>query len=534
MKAPLAADSVRVATAGHTVDTVDVAVVGAGPAGLSAALEAASAGASVALIDENAWPGGQLPKQIHQFFGSRAHHAGTRGFHIAQRLAAQVEHYPHLVFLSGTVVYGVFAARVPETGLRLGLAVNGYNRELRARAVVLGTGASEKSIAFPGWTLPGVMGAGALQTLVNLHRVLPGRRVLMVGAGNVGLIVSYQLLQAGARVAAVVEPAGKVGGYTVHAAKLRRLGVPLLLRSEVAEVRGRDCVESAVVRELDETGRAIPGSEREFGVDLVCLAVGLSPLGELAWMAGCEFDYEAALGGHFPMHGDDLQTSVPGLYVAGDLAGVEEASIAMEQGKLAGISAARSLGLGGGSGAGHRRAAVVARLRELRHQQEVAGPERGFDAGPPLPEADRLREGPLAIIDCTECIPCNPCESACTHKAIRVGRPVTNLPVLDPSRCTGCSRCISRCPGLAIVTVDLSGTGGDALVSVAHELLPRPLPGEAVEAVDAAGKTLATAEVFKVRIGHEGTPVVTVRVPRAVATQVRGIRLTSGMTGEGR
>ena len=508
----------------EAADMVDVAVVGAGPAGLSATLEAASAGASVALIDENAWPGGQLPKQIHQFFGSRAHHAGTRGFHIAQRLVAQAEHYPNLAFLSDTVVYGLFP------GLRLGLAANGSSRELRARAVILCTGASEKSVAFPGWTLPGVMGAGALQTLVNLHRVLPGHRVLMLGSGNVGLIVSYQLLQAGAHMAAVVERAASVGGYAVHAAKLRRLGVPLLLRSEVSEVRGRDCVESAVVRALDETGRSIPGSERDFEVDLVCLAVGLSPLAELAWMAGCEFDYNAALGGHFPRHGDDLLTSVSGLYVAGDLAGVEEASIAMEQGKLAGISAARSLNLRvAGS---RRRAAAAERLRELRQQQEVPDTGRGFDAGPALPEADRMREGPEAILDCTECIPCNPCESACTSKAIRVGRPVTNLPVLDPSRCTGCGRCISRCPGLAIVTVELSGEGEDALVRVAYELLPRPLPGEAVAAVDAGGTVLARGEVLKVRIGHEGTPVVTVRVHREVATQVRGIRTGTSMPSQ--
>ncbi len=497
----------------------DVAVVGAGPAGLSAAIEAASAGASVALVDENPRPGGQLPKQIHQFFGSRAHHAGTRGFHIAQRLAAEAGRHSNLVFMPDTVAYGIFSP------LKLGLANREISWELGARSIILCTGASEKSVAFPGWTLPGVMGAGALQTLVNLHRVLPGPRVLMLGAGNVGLIVSYQLVQAGASVAAVVEPAAGVGGYAVHAAKLRRLGVPLLLRSELAEVRGRDCVESAVVRSLDEAGRVVPGSEREFDVDLVCLAVGLSPLAELAWMAGCEFDYSAGLGGHLPRHGEDLQTSVPGLYVAGDLAGVEEASIAMEQGRLAGINAARSLDVPGARSAGRRRAAAAARLDELRGGKRSAA----ASAAPSLlPDEERLARGPVAVIDCRECVPCNPCESACKHKAIRVGRPVTNLPVLDPSRCTGCGRCISRCPGLAIVTLDLSGQGEDACVSVAHELLPRPRPGEPVEAVDNAGDILGQAEVVKVRIGHEGTPVVTVRLPRAVAARVRGIRWKIG------
>ncbi len=505
---------------GGPVAQVDVAVVGAGPAGLSAAIEAASAGSAVALIDENLWAGGQLPKQIHQFFGSRAHRAGERGYHIAQRLAAEAVSLPNLEWLPDTVAYGIFP------GLRLGLAHSGVARELAARSVILCTGASEKSVAFPGWTLPGVMGAGALQTLVNLHRVLPGRRVLMLGAGNVGLIVSYQLLQAGASVVAVVEPAACVSGYEVHAAKLRRLGVPLLLRSEVAEVRGKESVESAVVRSRDVLGDVAAHSEREFAVDLVCLAVGLSPLAELAWMAGCEFAYEPRLGGHFPQHGEDLQTTVPGLYVAGDLAGVEEASIAMEQGKLAAISAVRSLGFAG-AGTSHRRAAAAARLAELR------GGEREFSGDAPeatgvmlpgsMADEVRLSRGPVAMIDCTECIPCNPCEAACKRKAISIGRPVTNLPVLDADACTGCGRCISRCPGLAIVVVDMSVPGDDALVSVAHELLPRPRPGEPVAAVDAEGNVLARGDVLKVRIGHAHTPVVTVRIPRDVAMRVRGI-----------
>ncbi len=498
-----------------SVAEVDIAVVGAGPAGLSAAIEAASAGAGVALIDENPWAGGQLPKQIHQFFGSRAHRAGERGYHIAQRLAAEATCMSNLEWRPDTVAYGLFP------GLRLGLASAGVATELAARAVILCTGASEKSVAFPGWTLPGVMGAGALQTLVNLHRVLPGRRVLMLGAGNVGLIVSYQLLQAGASVVAVIEPAARVSGYEVHAAKLRRWGVPLLLRSEVVEVRGTESVASAVIRSVDSSGSAVPGSERELAVDLLCLAVGLSPLAELAWMAGCEFAYEPRLGGHFPRHDEDLQTSVAGLYVAGDLAGVEEASIAMEQGKLAGMHAARSLGFTP-VGASRRRVAAAARLAELR------GGEREFSADAPemvAPGEERLARGPVAIVDCTECIPCNPCEVACRRKAISIGRPVTNLPSLDEDACTGCGRCISRCPGLAIVVVDLSGPGNEALVSVAHELLPRPRPGEPVAAVDAEGNVLARGEVVKVRIGHASTPVVTVRVPREVATRVRGLRL---------
>ena len=199
-------------------------------------------------------------------------------------------------------------------------------------------------MGFPGSTLPGVMGAGAAQTMINVHRVRPGKRVLMVGSGNVGLIVTYQLIQAGTAVEAIVEAAPNIGGYGVHAAKIRRGGVPILVSHTVQEVYGHGQVEGAVIATLDENWQPVAGSERAVAVDTVCLAVGLSPMSELAWMAGCEFTFLPGLGGHVPMHDANMATTVPDIYVAGDITGVEEASSAMEEGKLAGIAAAASLG----------------------------------------------------------------------------------------------------------------------------------------------------------------------------------------------
>lgn len=317
-------------------EVTEVAVVGGGPAGLSAALAARQAGAEVVLIDENAAPGGQLRKQIHKFFGSKEHHAGRRGFRIAEELAAACrEHGVEL--WTDTLAYGIFDHT-------LGIVRGGTASTLTAQAIVLATGASENALAFPGWTLPGVMGAGAAQTFVNLHRVLPGRRVLMVGAGNVGLIVSYQLLQAGAEVLGVVEAAPRIGGYAVHAAKIRRAGVPIWTRHTVLRADGHGELEEVTIAALDENGRPIPGRERVFAVDMLCLAVGLTPLTELAWQAGCRFEYSGLLGGHVPLHSEDMETTVPGLFVAGDVAGVEEASTALEEGRLAGLAAAAYAG----------------------------------------------------------------------------------------------------------------------------------------------------------------------------------------------
>jgi NADPH-dependent 2,4-dienoyl-CoA reductase/sulfur reductase-like enzyme len=319
------------------MEFVEVLVVGSGPAGLSAAVSAAQAGAGVLLVDRHDQPGGQLFKQIHKFFGSARHRAGTRGFEIARELLTKVRLHDVDVRL-GTLAWGIFDS------LTVALSDGERSYQVQAEAIVVATGSSEKSLAFPGWTLPGVMGAGAAQTMMNVHRVLPGKQVLMVGAGNVGLIVAFQLLQGGAQVAAVVEAAPLVGGYGVHAAKLRRRGVPILTNHSIVEVAGVRCVERAKIAQVDSSFRFVPGTEKWVSVDTVCLAVGLTPLCDLLWAAGADFTYEASLGGFVPIVDRSMQSTVPGVFVAGDASGIEEASVAMETGQLAGLAAARMVG----------------------------------------------------------------------------------------------------------------------------------------------------------------------------------------------
>jgi thioredoxin reductase len=317
--------------------TVELAVVGAGPAGLCAAIEAARQGLEVALIDENSRPGGQLFKQIHKFFGSEVHKAGTRGIEIGAQLLRETREAGVDVMLD-TVVWGLFE------GNTLALVHQGRSLELKAERIILATGASENALAFPGWTLPGVMGAGAAQTLVNLHRVIPGRRAIMVGSGNVGLIVGYQLLQAGIELKALIEAAPGIGGYSVHASKLARCGVKIMTSTTIKEARGDEVVEEAVTVSVDEDWNPIAGTEKVHQVDMVCLAVGLSPLNELSRLAGCKLKYISELGGYVPLHDDNMETTQPGIYIAGDMAGIDEASTAMEEGRIAAVSAAESLG----------------------------------------------------------------------------------------------------------------------------------------------------------------------------------------------
>lgn len=315
----------------------DVLVVGAGPAGMCAAIEAANAGAKVLLIERGQKPGGQLVKQTHKFFGSEKQQAGTRGVTIAQGLEEEIAAHPGIQLWTDTSALGYY-----QNGIVM-VEKNHQVEGILPKKVVVATGAFEKNLVFPNNDLPGVYGAGAVQTLMNLEGVLPGQDVIMIGAGNIGLIVSYQLLQAGVNVKAVVEAAPRIGGYEVHAAKLRRAGVPILTSHTVAYAYGEDRLQGAVIHQLDESWQPIPGTEKDIKADIMCMAVGLSPLVELFFQAGCEMKFVPELGGYVPALDSRRRTTVETIYAAGDASGVEEASSAMLTGKIAGLSAANDL-----------------------------------------------------------------------------------------------------------------------------------------------------------------------------------------------
>ena len=192
---------------------------------------------------------------------------------------------------------------------------------VKPKKLIVATGASEKTLAFPNNDLPGIYGAGAVQTLMNVYGVKPADRVLMVGAGNIGVIVAYQLLQAGVEVAAIIEAAPKIGAYWVHASKIQRCGVPILTGHTIKKAYGTDRLSGVTVCRLDEKWNQIPGTEQDFAVDGLCLAVGLSPLTELLWQAGCKMKFVPELGGYVPWRNADLLTTHHNIYVADDVAG---------------------------------------------------------------------------------------------------------------------------------------------------------------------------------------------------------------------
>jgi sarcosine oxidase, subunit alpha len=317
----------------------EIVIIGGGPAGLSAAISAASQGAKVAIIERSSNLGGQLVKQTHMFFGSQKQYASIRGIDISQILINSLERYSdNIRIMSNSTVLGMY-----EDGM---ITVEADKRYIKIKpdSIIVATGASEKFLTFPNNDLPGIYGAGAVQTLMNVYKVLPGDSVLMVGAGNIGLIVTYQLLQAGVRVKAIIDAAPQIGGYLVHASKIRRMGVPILTSHTVKYAHGSERLEKVTICKLDDTYKPIPHSEVDIEADVMCIAVGLSPLTELLWQIGCEMKYIPELGGYVPVRNEKMETNIKGVYIAGDVAGVEEASSAMVEGSLAGLCAAENLG----------------------------------------------------------------------------------------------------------------------------------------------------------------------------------------------
>jgi len=336
-----------------TIERWDLVVVGAGPAGLRAAIEGARAGLSVAVIDENARPGGQIFRQIPEAFG--VVDPGRLGSEFArgQALFAELQPLP-IRFVLNATVWGTFEDRVLE------VAQGDRGLRIRGEAVVLATGAYDRPVPVPGWTLPGVLTAGGAQTLLKSQRILPGRRILMAGTGPLQLVVASQLAKAGAEIVAVAEavPARALVRHTISLLRvwgitrdglayrwtLVRKRVPWIAPAILVRVEGREGAERATIARADAEWRAVPGTERTFEVDTVCLGYGLVPSIELARLLGCRLWFDALADVWVPERDDAFETTVPGVFAVGDGAGVAGAVVAAEEGRIAGLAVARALG----------------------------------------------------------------------------------------------------------------------------------------------------------------------------------------------
>jgi NADPH-dependent 2,4-dienoyl-CoA reductase/sulfur reductase-like enzyme len=315
---------------------------------LSAALAAAQCGAAVTVLDAYPTPGGQYYHQPPDRFRRYATARQRDGRDLWERTKkAGVE------TLFGTLVLNLTRDR------KILLYQDSQTETAQAERIILATGAYERTAAFPGWTLPGVITAGAAQILLY-QRVKPGERVLFAGAGPLQLVTAAHLLEAGVPVAAVLEGAhlrlspegimamasqwGRIveGGHSIFT--LISKGVPYMTGWGILAVHGRDQVEGATIARLDQQWRPIPGTERGVECDTVCTGYGLAPFHALAKLAGAEHVWRFDLGGEVPVRDAYLETSVPGIFCAGDGAGIGGYRMAMMEGTVAGVTAAAQLG----------------------------------------------------------------------------------------------------------------------------------------------------------------------------------------------
>ncbi len=469
----------------------DVLIVGGGPAGLSAALKLGEKGVEALIVDDKDRLGGKLVLQTHKFFGSIDDcYAGTRGIDIATILKDELQKYQSLkVWLNSIVLY-VFSDK------KVGVVTNGKNYAIVNPGIVLNAaGAREKSLVFPGNTLPGIYGAGAFQTLVNRDLVKPAKRLLVVGGGNVGLIAAYHALQAGLDVIGLVEALPQCGGYKVHSDKIKRLGVPIYTGHTILSANGKEHVESITVGKIDENFRPIAGTEKTYECDTVLIAVGLSPVNE--------FFKQAEQAGM-------------NVFAAGDAKEIAEASSAMFNGKIAGLEIARVLG-----------------------KEDKPVPKEWYEKtdllkSPPgpitTPTDDSSPEtGVTPVIHCHQQIPCNPCVSVCKQGVIHIpGDSFLEKPQGVNSECIGCNKCLFVCPGLAISLVDYREDQENPTVSLAYEVYNYEYKkGDAVPLTDYEGSRLQEAIVIDTAIGKKSrkTQIIKVRVPKDIAKQVAGFRI---------
>jgi thioredoxin reductase/Fe-S-cluster-containing hydrogenase component 2 len=481
----------------HTAESVEVEclIIGGGPAGLSAAIEMGKAGVRTLIVDDKHRLGGKLVLQTHKFFGSiDACYAGTRGTDIATKLEQELRQFENVqVWLNATAL-SVFSDR------KVGIMREGHYVVVQPHALLLATGAREKSLAFKGNTLPGVYGAGAFQTLVNRDLVRPTERLFVVGGGNVGLIAGYHALQAGIQVVGLCEALPECSGYKVHKDKLARLGVPIYVSHTVLSANGETEVESVTIAQIDENWRPVHGTEQTFACDTVLVAVGLDPVDEF-------------------LH-KSREFGLP-VYAAGDAEEIAEASAAMFTGRIRGLEIARSLG---------RDVGEVP--PEWHRTAEILKSRPGAVVTEDIPDAE---EGVFPVLHCAQEIPCNPCTSVCPQGCIVMegadlgqAEDIRSLPEYVGEGCTGCAQCVAICPGLAITLVDYRKDTEYPTVTVAYEFPTETIQvGDVVTVLDTEGAILGNVEVVRVRTPKfaDRALLVGVRAPREIAKTIAGIRV---------
>lgn len=334
--------------------STEIAIIGAGPGGVSAAVAAAEAGAQVTLIEEQPRAGGQYFKQLPPALNSKELPPSlAQTAQHGRELIAKLDH-PRIRLLSQTLVWSI----TPERALEL-YAPEGGSR-LQARKVIVASGAYERIVPFENWTLPGVTTVGAAQLMLKGQGLILGERILIAGTGPLLQLAAAQLIEAGAQVTAIVEMKPR-SEYLLNASKLfgqwkkigqgvanqtliTRAGVPVKYGYAVKRVLGSKQVESAVIARVDAAGKWISGREEEIAADTVCINFGFTPATELTRLAGCQQRFDPNFGSWATVTNEELETTIRGIFAVGETRGIGGVETSLMEGRIAGNAAARQLG----------------------------------------------------------------------------------------------------------------------------------------------------------------------------------------------
>ena len=328
-------------------EQIQVAVVGAGPAGVSAALTAVGAGMNVTLIDEHPIAMDVMAQDIPLFFGQRMLATTANRGLMLERVAGNNPLIAAAIDAGVDVKLGTTVWSSEPDGT-LGLADSEHSWLLSYEYAVFATGARDLCFAFDGWEKAGVMGAGAALALMDRYQALSGRRIAVLGAGDLGLHVALRAVENGLDVAAIVDslPAPQASPELLQRAEAAK--IPIYASHTVRQAIGPD----EVVRlQIGPTGNGASDGLKEIECDTVCLAIGMVPSAELMYWAGVDLSFEPSNGGFVPVLDENLRSTNEKIYVAGDAAGFTEGRFtdpeqAARQGARAGAAIAAASGAG--------------------------------------------------------------------------------------------------------------------------------------------------------------------------------------------
>ena len=310
-------------------ETVDVLVVGAGPAGLAAAIEAAGRGAGVMLVDENPVPAATMGEDVPLHFGGRAGGAVRNRNAMMEAMLASEPLLEQAIEAGvdvrlGSFVWGLYANGPSVSwlpGLVAGLSDGSASSLIGCKAALVATGRRDMGLAFPGWETPGVLGATAAERLATRYGALDARRALVLGTGTEALLAALAMHRAGIAIEAIVEQATAPVGPAALLRELEAAGIAIMTRHVVeAAEGGADGVSGAVLAAVDADGRR--GESVRLVCDTIVLGIAAVPVIELLDAVGCRVAWDPARGGHVPALDAAQATSVAGIYAAGDCAGV--------------------------------------------------------------------------------------------------------------------------------------------------------------------------------------------------------------------